>query len=164
MSGKDMYARARDVLTVCEDSSGIRITEKAITPSTSMGLGVLRVARAKYDFAVDGGVVGAITPVSNAVLLDNAVIVGGTVNSTTAITSLGAATVSIGTVAGSGAASLLAATPKASLSLDALLNAVPVFATPLKLTAESKINITVGTADLTAGVIEITLLYFVAGA
>lgn len=141
---------------------GQSISQKIYNKNTGTGIGNFLMARARLDFGVDGGAVGAITPKQGCSLPDNAVIVGGTINSTTAVLSGGAATVSVGTTAGSSATSILAATGKASLSLDALINAVPVFATPVKLTAAGDINFTVGTAALTAGVIEVTLLYWVA--
>ncbi len=151
-------------MTINGLASSAAIAESKLAASSGFGLGVLRVARAKYDFAVDGGAMGAIIPATNAIIPDNAIIVGCTINSTTAVTSLGAATVSIGTSAGSSATSLLGVTGKASFSLDALLNSAATFAAPVKMTAVGSINITVGTADLTAGVIEVTVLYFVAGA
>jgi len=129
----------------------------------SSGLGNLRMARAIYDFSVDGGAVSTITPKQTVALPNNAVIVGGTVNSTTACTSGGAATIAVGTSAGSSTTALLAATAVASFSLDAVINAVPVFATPVKLTAKGDVTVTIATAALTAGVIEVTLFYFVAG-
>lgn len=137
---------------------------KLESQSPHSGIGKLYRVKAIYNFAMDGGVSGLITPKKTATLPKNAVIVGGTVNSTTAVTSAGSATVSVGTDAGSSATSILAATAKASLSANALLNAVPVFATPVKLTAKGNITVTVGTADLTAGVIEVTLFYYVAAA
>lgn len=139
------------------------VDEADLSASSGTGLGVMRVARAKYDFAVDGGVVGAITPTLTATLPDNAVIVGGTINSTTAVTAVGAGTVSVGTTAGSSATSILGVTGKASLTADALLNSDITFAAPVKMTAAGGINITVAGDTLTAGVIEITLFYFVAG-
>lgn len=137
------------------------VEEADLTASSGFGLGVLRTARAKYDFAVDGGVVGAITLATTATLPDNAVIVAATINSTTAVVGT-SSTLAVGTTAGSSATSILAATAEASLSADALINGVPVFATPVKMTAAGNINVTVGTANLTAGVVEITLLYYVA--
>jgi hypothetical protein len=128
----------------------------------SAGDSVLRTAKAVYSFAVDGGAVSTITPNGTVALPDNAIIVAATVNSTTAVTSAGAATVAIGTSAGSSTTAILGATAKASLSADAVLNGVPVFATPVKLTAAGNVTFTVGTAALTAGVIEVTLYYFVA--
>jgi hypothetical protein len=124
----------------------------------------LRVAKAIYSFATDGGAQGLITPKRTASLPKNAVIVGGTINSTGAVTSGGSATLSVGTSAGSSATAILGATAKATLSANALVNAIPVFATPVKLSAAGNITVTVGTADLTAGVVEITLFYFVANA
>ena len=129
---------------------------------TGAGDSVLRTARAIYSFATDGGAVSTITPVGTVALPDNAVIVAGTVNSTTACTSGGAATVAVGTSAGSSTTALLAATAVASFSLDARINAVPTFATPVKLTAAGNVTVTIAAAALTAGVIEVTLMYYVA--
>lgn len=144
-------------------SNGINPTFDSVKlTGNSAGDSVLRTARAIYSFATDGGAVSTITPVNTVSLPDNAVIVGGTVNSTTACTSAGSATVAVGTSAGSSTTALLAATAVASFSLDALINAVPVFATPVKLTANGKVTVTIATAALTAGVIEVTLLYYVA--
>jgi G:T/U-mismatch repair DNA glycosylase len=82
---------------------------------------------------------------------------GDGVNSTKAVAAAGSATVSIGTAAGSGAASILTAA-KASLSADAVI--VPTcVATAFKMTAAGKINVTVATGPLTAGVIEVWVLY-----
>jgi len=86
------------------------ISQKLYNKNTGTGIGNMLMARARYDFSVDGGAVGAITPKLGCSLPDNAVIVGGTINSTTAVLSGGAATVSVGTTAGSSATSILAAT------------------------------------------------------
>lgn len=137
-------------------------TRGAMINSSAVGTNFLQVAHAIYSFAVDGGAVGAITPVSTAAIPANAILVGATINSTTAVTSAGSATVAVGTTAGSSATSILGATAKASFTTDALLNGVPVFATPVKMTAAGNINITVGTAALTAGIIEIFVYYTVA--
>jgi hypothetical protein len=146
----------KDSETVLLDSSGKK--------TTAFGFGVVGCARAKYDFAVDGGGVSTITLATNATLPDNAVIIGGTINSTTACTSGGSATIAFGTSAGSSTTSLLTATAYTSFTLDAKLNSAATFAAPVKLTAAGSVTITIGTAALTAGVIEITLLYFVAAA
>jgi predicted RecA/RadA family phage recombinase len=119
----------------------------------------VKVAHALYDYSVDGG--ATCTPANSDTIPDNAVVLGGVVNSTAAVTASGSATVSIGTAAGSGAASILTATGKASLSLDAVV--VPTcVATPFKMTAAGKINVTIATGPLTAGVIEVWVLYTVA--
>jgi len=140
------------------------VESSMLAASSDFGLGVLRVARAKYDFAVDGGAQGAIVLATTATLPDNAVVVGGTINATTAGGSGGAATIAVGFTAGGAADTILTATAVASFSTDALLNSAIVFATPYKMTAAGNINITVATADLNAGVIEITLYYYVAAA
>ncbi len=140
------------------------VAESDVLSSKNFGLGLLRTARAKYSFAVDGGLVSTITPVTNATIPDNAVIVGATINSTTAATSGGAATIAVGTSAGSSTTSLLGATGVASFTLDALLNGAATFAAPVKLTAAGSITVTVATAALTAGVIEVSVIYYVADA
>ena len=149
------------VLTV--DIADANVTEPKITTSSDIGLGLLRVARAKYDFATDGGTVGTITPTLNVTIPNDAVIVGGTINSTTAAAGA-TATIAVGTSAGSSTTSLLAATAVGSFTTDAVLNSVATFAAPVKMTASGSITVTIATADLTAGVIEITVLYFVAAA
>ena len=121
----------------------------------------IKVAHAIYDYSVDGG--ASCTPANSDTIPDNAVVFGGVVNSTAAVTASGSATVSIGTAAGSGAASILTATGKASLGLDAVV--VPTCqATPFKMTAAGKINVTIATGPLTAGVIEVWVLYSIANA
>lgn len=144
------------------ESSNLK--NKQASLSYSHGLGRLFRVKAVYSFALDGGAISTITPKKSATLPANAVIVGGIINSTTAVTSAGSATVSVGTDAGSSTTAILAATAKASLSANALINAVPVFATPVKLTAKGNITFTVAVAALTAGIIEATLFYYVAQA
>jgi len=137
------------------------VTEAKIVASLGFGLGVLRVARAKYNFAVDGGAISTITPAVNATIPNDAIIVGGTINSTTA--AVGAtATIAVGTSLGSSTTSLLAATAVASFAADSLLNSVATFAAPVKMTAAGQITVTIAVVALTAGVIEVTVLYFVA--
>ncbi len=125
------------------------------------------IAWAKYSFATDGGAVSTITPGAgfNTTIPANAILVGGNVNVTTGVTSGGSATVAIGCAGtGGGTATLLAATAKASLGAAVVLTTVSTFAAPKKLTGAGGITFTVGTAALTAGVIEVWVLYFVAAA
>lgn len=141
------------------------VTETKLVSSRSFGLGVgLRSARAKYDFAVDGGVFGApITLATNATIPDNAIIIGGILNSTTAVTSAGGtATISFGTTAGSGPATLKNAEPQATFVLDAITGTTPVLGTPItwfKMTAAGQITMTIGVENLLTGVIEVTVYY-----
>ena len=142
-----------------------RLTNLQVTNPELFGLGSqLCMARGKYDFAVDGGAIGLITPAENFTLPDNAIILGGVLNPTTALTSGGAATIAAGTSAGSAANSLKLATAVATYSIDALLPVVPVFTagSAIKLTAAGKFTLTVADFALTAGVLEYTLFYFVA--
>ena len=130
-------------------------------PGFSGQVNGVRVAHALYDYSVDGG--ATCTPANSDTIPDNAVVFGGVVNSTAAVTASGSATVAIGTAAGSASNSILTATGKASLGLDAVV-APTCAATPFKMTAAGKINVTVATGPLTAGVIEVWALYTTAAA
>ena len=131
----------------------------SITPSaaTIVSAGQF-TARAHYDFAVDGGAVGEIIPVQSDVIPIGAIVLSSVVNSTTAVTSGGSATVTVGTHAGSSATSILGSTGKASLSGDAVVIGAAQ-GTPFKMSAAGQINFTVGTAALTAGVIDAIVTY-----
>jgi predicted RecA/RadA family phage recombinase len=121
----------------------------------------LFMAHAQYNFASDGGAEALITPAVNSTIPINAVIVGSVVNSTTAVTSAGSATLAVGTSAGSLANSLLTATAKASLGTNALVAGAAQFATPVKMSAAGQITVTPAVAALTAGVVEIYVFYYV---
>jgi len=125
-------------------------------PGFSGQVNGVKVAHALYDYSVDGG--ASCTPANSDTIPINSVVFGGVVNSTAAVTASGSATVAIGTVAGSAGNSILTATGKASLGLDAVL-APTCAATPFKMTAAGKINVTVATGPLTAGQIEVWVLY-----
>lgn len=142
-------------------NSVIGITENQISAASLTGLGLVRYAKAIYDFSVDGGAVSTITPISGATLPINAIILGGVIDTITALTSSGSATVSIGTSAGSSAASIKAALAYGSYS--GLVAVIPLFtaATMVKLTAAGALTFTIGTAALTAGKLGVTLAYFV---
>ena len=130
-------------------------------PGFSGQVNGIKVAHMLFDFAVDGG--ATCTPANSDTIPNNAVVFGGVVNATAAVTAAGAATVAITTSAGSGAGSILAATGKAALGLDAVV-APTCEATPFKMTADGKPSIVVATGPLTAGVIEAWVLYAVASA
>lgn len=123
----------------------------------------MRVAYALYNFAVDGGAIATITPAVNSTIPANAIIIGGILNPTTALTSGGSATIAVGTAAGSSTSALKAATAVASYTIDALMPTVPVFTagSSVKLSAAGAITITVAVATLTAGVMEIMVFYVV---
>lgn len=119
----------------------------------------VKIAHFLYNFAVDGG--SSCTPANSDTIPANAVVFGGAINPTTAVTAAGSATVAIGTAAGSAGNSILTATGKASLGADAIL-APTCVATPFKMSAAGQIAITVATGPLTAGVIEGWVVYAVA--
>jgi hypothetical protein len=128
-------------------------------PGFSGQVNGVRVAHALYDFTVDGG--ASCTPANSDTIPANAVVFGGVVNSTVAVAASGSATVAIGTAAGSAGNSILTATGKASLSLDAVV-APTCAATPFKMSAAGKISVTIATGPLTAGQLEVWVLYALA--
>jgi hypothetical protein len=147
------------------DSTGAVVSRVGPTPQ-AFGSGLqLQMARAKFDVAVDGGAISTITPVTNAVIPANAIIVSGFANSTTAMVGV-SGTLAIGTSAGSSATSLKAATAITSFSVDAIVALVPVMtaATAFKMSAAGSITVTIATTIQTAGVVEITVFYYVAAA
>lgn len=134
----------------------VRVRLNGFLPgATGVSTGV-RVAHALYDVTIDGG--ASCTPANSDTIPANAVVFGGVINSTAALTAAGAATLAVGTTAGSSSTSILAATGKATLSLDAVM-APSCVATPFKTSAAGKINVTIATGPLTAGQVEIWVLY-----
>lgn len=125
------------------------------------GLGVVGNAKMTYDFAVDGGAISTITPTNSPTIPINAIILGGTIDIITTL--VGAtATISLGTSAGSNAASLKAATAVASWTAGQLA-LTPVFtaATYVKLTAAGRPTLTIAVAALTAGKFNVNLVYVI---
>ncbi|MBD2900785.1 hypothetical protein amrb99_97940 [Actinomadura sp. RB99] len=119
-----------------------------------------RSVRARYDFAKDGGAVGDIDLTKTAVIPKNAVIIGGFAEVDVVPTSGGAATLAL-KVEGAGdiiAAAAISGAPWSSIGRKSV---IPVFtgATSVKTTAARKVQATVATAALTAGVIDVVLFY-----
>jgi hypothetical protein len=145
-------------------AAGLLVLTAAASLADPFGLGPqVKVAHVKYDFAVDGGTIGVITLASNAIIPINAIVYGGYIISTTA--PVGAtATIGFGTLAGSSAASLKAATAIATYTLNGILPLVPVWTagSAFKMTAAGAITMSIATANLTAGVIELDVFYQVA--
>jgi hypothetical protein len=108
----------------------------------------------EYDFAKHGGAQGAIT-VGPKMLPAGAIIMDGIIHVKTAC--LG----SSGTlqVMAVGADDLLTATNVSSLTLNALIDIVPVgtAATMIRCTAATQLTCTIATTDFTAGVVAIGL-------
>lgn len=121
------------------------------------------VARAKYDFAVDGGAVSTITLMPGAELPSGALILASFLNVTTIPTSGGAATISIGSEAAADlqAAAAISGAPWSTTGWKAVTK---TFATaPINLTAARNPSIAIATAALTAGVFEVVIFYLPPG-
>ena len=118
------------------------------------------VAYFEYDFSKHGGAVGAIT-VSGDVIPEGAIITSGIHHITEAVTSGGSATVAVKALSSE---DLLAATAKASLTLNALIDTVPdgAAANMIRVTSNiTALTYTVAVAALTAGKIVTALEYVV---
>ena len=127
------------------------------------GIGIGRVAHFKYDFSLDGGVIGLVTIKTTAQLPINAILLDGMLKAVVA--PVGAsATIAFGTSAGSSASSILGATAITSFTLGTLVDIVPVgtAATAVKMSAAGNITMTIATTALTAGIVEGWVRYFVA--
>jgi hypothetical protein len=136
--------------------TGVQIVDNRQGGAASSG-----TLTARYSFAVDGGAIGLITPAGTVTLPKNFVITNAVINSPTAVTSAGSATISVGLSAGGGgAAALLAATAKTSFTANALIQGIPTAGTltsAIKMSAAGVVTLTVAVAALTAGVIDVVL-------
>lgn len=124
------------------------------------GLGATGNAKMTYDFAVDGGAISTITPTNSPTLPVGAIILGGTIDITTQLTSGGAATIALGLGSGAQVASLKAATAVASYTVGQLAM-IPVFtaATYVKVAAATRLTLTVAAFALTAGKLDVNVVY-----
>jgi hypothetical protein len=126
----------------------------------------LKEAKGEYDFAAAGGAQGVITLRASAddslgnQIPAGSVIEGGYLEVDTVPTSGGAATISVGSEA---AADIVAAAAisGAPWSTTGRKSIVPAFtgATTVKTTVSRALNITVATADLTAGKFRAVIFY-----
>lgn len=119
----------------------------------------LKIARGRYDFAVDGGAIGDIDLTRDAQIPVNSIILGGFVEVDTAIVGSGAS-VAI-KVEGAADTVAVAAVSGAPWSTTGRKSVIPVFtgATTIKTTAARKIQATVSAAVLTAGAMDVVLFY-----
>jgi len=113
------------------------------------------VAKAVYDFAVDGGAASTIVPDNSAIIPNNAVVIAANTCVTTACTSGGSATIAI--TAGGLTVVAQQNFNHASLADEKVtLNDVGD-----KTTSSSGIGFLIATAALTAGVIECYVEYYI---
>lgn len=140
------------------------VSEAKLTAATSNALNAMRVGKWKYDFAVLGGAQGTIA-LTGGELPANAVILGGLLRVLTTLDSLGSATASIKVESAEDivADAAFGGAPWSSLGNKAI---IPVFtnATYVTTTQAETPSIVIATADLTAGVFDLMLLYVVADA
>jgi hypothetical protein len=119
--------------------------------------------RMKYDFSVDGGANGAanhIALATNATIPDNAIVTDLTAYISTAVTSGGAATLQwiMGEAANTTYDVVLSSVDgKADYADEAVL----VHTDGGKAKAASVMKLDVGTADLTAGVVDVFISYYI---
>lgn len=146
-----------ELLFIATSETGIKDDGSLILMIGTVRFDSAYTFKAIYNFAVDGGVVGAITPAISDTIPAGALIFGGAVVATTSVTSGGSTTISIGTTAGSGAASILAATAKASFAAGDSI-ALTATTAPFLMSAAGQIDITVAVANLTAGVFEVFVI------
>lgn len=128
--------------------------------ATGGGLGSTGNAKMTYDFATDGGAISTITPTNSPTIPAGAIILGGTIDITTTLTSGGAATIAVGLGSGAQVAALKAALAVASWTAGQLA-VIPVFtaATYVKAAAATRLTMTIAAATLTAGRFDVNLVY-----
>lgn len=129
------------------------------------GIGLVGNAKMTFDFSVDGGAIGTITPSGSPKLPAGAIILGGVIDVTTLLTSGGAATVGLGLGSGAQVASLLAPITVAGApwSTAGVKPVIPVFtaATAVKVAAETQLTLTIAAFVVTAGKFDVNLVYVI---
>jgi hypothetical protein len=136
----------------------------SINPGDQVGLGALQVAKATYDFTVDGGAIATIQPVSSPIIPAGAIVLGGIIHASVAPTSGGGATIAIGIGTGAQATAIKAATAIATYALNTPVVVIPVWSAGFfKTTADGKITFTIAAAALTAGKIDVHIVYVMGG-
>lgn len=125
------------------------------------GQGFVGYAKMTYDFTVEGGVIGSITPRDSPSIPAGAIILGGVIDITTSLTSGASATISLGFGSGAEKAVLKALTAVASYAAGTTLVIVPIFtgATVYKVLTTAQMTLTIAVADLTAGKMDVNLVY-----
>ena len=165
-TGQMTTATASQVNALATAAAGVAagsVGGAGLTSNTAVGNTGMQVCHATYNFAVDGGAVSTITPASNCTLPANSVIFNSGIEATTAGTSGGSATVAVG-LSGTGGSTtaLLGATAVASVTGRLQSAVVPQTASGWKkLTTAGAVTVTIATAALTAGVIEVYVMYYV---
>lgn len=151
-------------VAVTSSAAELNLVDGVAAP-TADGLGLIRVARATYDFAEHGGAISAIG--LGVTLPDNAVVIGGFVDVITTCVTAGAdaGTMAIHVQSANDIVSAIAVSNVGN-PWDAGLHAiVPKSNTPestgIKLTAAREITATIATQAFTAGKFVVFLHYVI---
>jgi hypothetical protein len=140
-----------------------KVTEAMLANPAADGLGAVRYARATYDFAVNGGAIGAID--SGVTIPDNAIILDGLVDVITTCTTEGedAGTMAIHVEGADDIVAAVAVSDSANPWDAGLHDIKPVgtAATAVKTTAARKITFTIAGQAFTAGKLVVFLRYVV---
>ena len=139
-------------------------SQGANNASDQAGGGGLQVAKATYDFSVDGGAISTIQLFSSQVIPAGAIILGGIIDPITTLTSGGAATVAVGVGSGAQTAALKAAAAFGTYIGGTPLAMIPVWSAGFfKVAADGKISITIAAATVTGGKFAVHIVFVMAG-
>ncbi len=138
------------------------VTEPKFRPAVNNNLNAKRVAKFKYDVAVNGGGFGAPIPLTGDALPASAIVIGGRLYVKTALGSGGAATAALQIVA---PGDLVVAAPFAGVPWtpagEYAVIPVDTAISDILAPAGGVPTITIGVADLNAGVFDLFLDYVV---
>ncbi len=139
--------------------------QSANNPGDQFGAGGAQVAKATYDFSVDGGAIATFNLFSSPVIPAGAIIFGGLIDGITTLAGGGGATIAFGLGTGAQAAALKAATAFATFSAGSIVALIPVWtaASAFKVAADTKISATIAANTLTAGKLAIQIYYHMNG-
>lgn len=133
------------------------------TSAGFFGTSALLVGKMTYDFAVDGGAVGTITPATTCVIPDGAIVYQAITNVITAPTTGSTTTVAV-QIQSANDLHTAASVAGAPWSTTGLKAATPVgtAATGIIMTADRTAKVVIGSADLTGGKFTTYILYMLA--
>ena len=119
----------------------------------------IRIAKATYNFAIDGGAISTITPKSGAVIPNGAEVLRAWTDVTTPMTSAGSATLALQIAS---TTPVVIKTATAFDSADYTGQDIQRAATVIgKTNSAGAITCTIATAALTAGVVEVFVEYVI---
>lgn len=122
-------------------------------------IGRTKWAQAKYDFAVDGGVVGDIIPVQSDTIPSGAVIVDALLLVDTIVTGGASCTLAVKVEGAADIASAAVVTGAPWSTATKKRATFTATTAPVVTTADRQITMTVGTTAVTAGVVRVIVAY-----